>query len=401
MGVNCLGSSFTLNINTGAAACPDTGMIPAPVVANVCTYSSTLQQYFVGTCSSAPWTGATTEIIPHAPISVGSFSLKYYTDNACTLPYSMSGAAVELSGPMGTCLNTTAAGSPLSAMYKGAQVTDCNGAQFTININTAAHSCASGLIAVPAPAHTCSYSSSLQQYFLATCSSTAWDGATSHVIGNVAVSGDTTTGGASSDTTVAATTVASSETTVAGGDGTTVAPTTAAAAAVVQVQASYQATEDLPTGVTATQLLASTVYTTAKQTGVANALGVAVSKVTVDGFVLARRRLTTKKGRKLASTTVTTNYSVEVAAAQATAMETSVASNSIAATIQTETTTAMAAADWSSEPVLTAAPTITVDAVSYVGTVTQAPAATPTSSMAFGTNSMLVGSILAAILMLF
>lgn len=237
----------------------------------------------------------------------------------------------------------------------------------------------------PVVANQCLFSTGLQQYFLATCSTGNWTGA------DITVSVTTTTTGAAAST-IAATTVAA--TTAASSD-------TAATTAAPKIQASYESTEDLPASTTASDLMASTVYMTAKQTGLATALGVAPAKVTIDGFVISSRRLA-DKGRRLASKTVVTSYTVEVTATTLAAKQTLVQSTTIAATIQSETATAMSAADWSAEPVLTAAPTVTVTASTFVGTVAPAVAATPSTSFAMdiGSLSMATGA-LTAVLMLF
>jgi len=285
-------------------------------------------------------------------------------------------------------MNVSTTGSPLGAYYKAANVKDCYSTNYTMEVNPVAASCAAGSTAAfPVMTGACTFSSSLQQYYMASCDTSAyWTNA------SVTVTPPTTT------TTAAPTTAAAEVTTAAASESDT--SDTAATTAAPKLQASYESTEDLPASATAADLLASTVYVDAKRTGIAQALSVAVAKVTIDGFTISSRRLA-NKGRRLASKTVVTQYTVEVTAATLAAKQTLIESPSIAATIQTETTTAMQAADWSNESVLTAAPAVTVTSSTFVGTV--APAATPSSTsfaMNLGSLSVLAGSLAAMFVLL-
>lgn len=182
---------------------------------------------------------------------------------------------------------------------------------------------------------------------------------------------------AASETTAVATTAATTAavTQVADQAEGTTAPT---AAAPVTIQSSFTATEDLPASITATQLLASTAYKSAKKTGIASALGVSASKVTITGFTLARRGLLSNK-RSLAATSVQTSFEVEAAnSASATTLTTSLAATTMAATIKTAVNTAFAATDFSNDSVISSVPSVT--AVSAVAPATAKAATTPAAS---------------------
>lgn len=130
------------------------------------------------------------------------------------------------------------------------------------------------------------------------------------------------------------------------------------------ISGSYAVKEDLPANVTDADLLASTSYVAAKKTGLANALVIAVADITISGFVIASSRR--MQGRNLAEQSVTTNYEIAVvstggqtAADVATALETKISDPTTATAIQTQTNTAMSAADWSSDATFTTAPQLT------------------------------------------
>lgn len=94
-----------------------------------------------------------------------------------------------------------------------------------------------------------------------------------------------------------------------------------------KVTGAYTATEDIPAGTTASDLLASSSYVTAKKNGLALALSVDSSTVTILSFTLSRRRSLAalsrrrslavalgQKKRHLTATDVQTSYEIAVAA---------------------------------------------------------------------------------------
>lgn len=372
----CNGASATMNLGVSTESCAST--MAAPVIVGACSWSSSFSKYYMSTCHADGWAGPSTHVVTttHAPLNAGSWSLKYYDDAACNTPWLLSGAAVEISGPMGVCVNVTATGSPLVASYKAVDFGTCNGATATMNMNLASESCAGSLMAAPVAMNWCSWSTSFSKYFISTCSNATWSGADYTIATTTAT--PTTTIAAGNSTTG----------NVTNGEGTTAPANTA----TVKVQASYEAVEDLPASVTPADLLASTPYMAAKKTGLAAALNVPEADITIDGFSISRRRLA-QKGRALASKTVVTSYSVDVPATAAATMQAAVAAPTLAAAIQTQTATAMAAQTWTGEPVLTAAPTLTVSSTTYIGTVTTPAPAAPGTSSAFSIATFGLGAI--------
>merc|ERR1719389_87278 len=79
------------------------------------------------------------------------------------------------------------------------------------------------------------------------------------------------------------------------------------------VYAHYTAVEDLPLGITSAQLFASSIYTSAKQTGLAQALQVHPSNIRFSGFQIlgSSRRLS---GRELSTSkmSVKTSFKIHV-----------------------------------------------------------------------------------------
>jgi hypothetical protein len=149
-----------------------------------------------------------------------------------------------------------------------------------------------------------------------------------------------------------------------------------------KIAGEYTAEETLPDGVTADDLLNSTTYVAAKQTGLATALNVSVPDVTITGFTITPHhgRRPAAVGRQLVShVSVTTSFTVNIAGSNsADSLSASIANASTA--IEAETNNAMAAADWSGEPVLTAAPTMaapTMGAAASTAQVTDAPTPVP------------------------
>jgi hypothetical protein len=147
---------------------------------------------------------------------------------------------------------------------------------------------------------------------------------------------------------------------------TTCAPSAAptpASAANYQVKVEYTTDETLPSGVTAADLMSSTVYKTAKKTGLAAALSVPASDITITGFTLVARR-PSSAARQLSGTTVSVKTSATVVAADlAAATAISSAAAGASAAIKAQTDSAMAAADWSGQSVISSAPTMTAPAV--------------------------------------
>ncbi|CAK0802206.1 unnamed protein product [Prorocentrum cordatum] len=183
-----------------------------------------------------------------------------------------------------------------------------------------------------------------------TSSSETTSTTTSHVTG-------TTT--SHTETTVSHT----SEATVSHAMGTVVSHMSGdGSAAVVQVVAEYTADETLPLDVKESDLMSSIVYKTAKKKGLEVALSVPASDLTITGFALGARRLSTAVRRLSDTVSVTTSFEVKTASTSAaTAVSTRIAGASAA--IKAATDSAMAEADWSGESVITVAPTMTAPTV--------------------------------------
>lgn len=187
---------------------------------------------------------------------------------------------------------------------------------------------------------------------------------------------DATTTGSSSNSTVTTTTTTITTTTVTTTTVTTttvtVTTTTTVPASVVEVTADITGSEVLPTGVTASDLMSSSPYRSAKKTGISTALGVSSGAVSIDAFEITGR-LRALSERKLSTTAVDVKTSFTVAVADTTAGTAMVTTISNAAeSIKNETNTAMAAENWAGESVLTAAPTVSTPTVATptVATVT-------------------------------
>jgi len=158
-------------------------------------------------------------------------------------------------------------------------------------------------------------------------------------------------------------------------NGATSSTSTTTPAPVVQVTASYTAAEVLPSGTSPADLMASTDYRSAKQTGIANGLSISqVSDVTITGFSFSRRQLSEAQ-RKLSSTNVETSFSI-AAADTTTAGNLVTALASSASAIKNATDTAMASKSWSGDATFSAAPTM---AAPTMGVAAQATVATLTS----------------------
>jgi len=174
---------------------------------------------------------------------------------------------------------------------------------------------------------------------------------------------------------------------ICGGGGFEQAPTVTF---VVSLQ--YTADETLPSSVQESDLMSSTVYKDAKTTGLSAALSVPVSDITITGFTLGGRRLSTALRRLVDTVTVTTNFLIE-ASGQSVADELAATIAGAAEAIQNETDSAMADADWSGEAVITTPPTMTTPDVANPEVLdptpapTPSPTFTPTSSRTFTPTS--------------
>jgi len=70
-------------------------------------------------------------------ITDGSYSLNYFSDSACNVSYSNW----QLSGPLGSCVNLTAASSGLVAVFKAAQVNSCSATGYDMSGPATGDSC--------------------------------------------------------------------------------------------------------------------------------------------------------------------------------------------------------------------------------------------------------------------
>jgi hypothetical protein len=161
------------------------------------------------------------------------------------------------------------------------------------------------------------------------------------------------------------------------------APPTPAPTAKYEVEVEYTSEETFPSDVTATDLMSSTVYKTAKKMGLAAALSAPASDITIRGFTLVARRLSSA-ARQRSGTTVSVKTSATVMAADlASATALSAAAAGASAAIKAQTDSAMAAADWSGQTVISSAPTMTAPVVAtpvVVAAPTPAPAPGPATA---------------------
>lgn len=127
-----------------------------------------------------------------------------------------------------------------------------------------------------------------------------------------------------------------------------------------RVAGEYTAEEALPSGVTASDLLSATTYVSAKQTGLAMALSVSISDVNITGVDITDHssRLPATDRQLSSHVTVRTSFTVNIVGNSSAASLSAVIAGAASAT-QTRTNTAMAAADWSGEPVIVTPPTLT------------------------------------------
>jgi 3D (Asp-Asp-Asp) domain-containing protein len=108
--------------------------------------------------------------------------------------------------------------------------------------------------------------------------------------------------------------------------------------------------------------MSSTVYTAAKAMGLAAALSVPFSDITITGFTVDARRLSAAVRQLTDTVSVTTVFTIQVAD-ETIAATLSTAIAGAAADIKTATDSAMAAADWSNESFITAGPTMSTPVV--------------------------------------
>ncbi|CAK0906115.1 unnamed protein product [Prorocentrum cordatum] len=131
--------------------------------------------------------------------------------------------------------------------------------------------------------------------------------------------------------------------------------------------------------------MSSIVYTTAKKTGLAAAVSVLASDITITYFAVGARRLSTAVRQLTGTVTVKTSFRIKVAdVSTAATLSTRIAGASAA--IKAQTNSAMAAADWSGESVITVAPTMTDPVVANPSVVVgfSTPAPTPAGSSSAG-----------------
>jgi hypothetical protein len=149
------------------------------------------------------------------------------------------------------------------------------------------------------------------------------------------------------------------------------------------ISGEYTAVELLPRNVTAEDLMNSAPYVAAKETGLAAALNVTVSDVNITGFTITDhdRRLPAAVRQLSSHVTVTTQFTVIIAGSNsADSLTAAIAAPAFANTAETETNNALAAADWSNQSVLTAAPvmsSIAMGAAAATAGVTSAPTPVP------------------------
>ena len=138
-----------------------------------------------------------------------------------------------------------------------------------------------------------------------------------------------------------------------------------------QIAGEYTTEETLPDGVTAEDLMNSTTYVSAKQIGLANALNLTASDITITGFTIKdhhdRLPSAVRQLSRDSHFTVTTSFTVQIVGSHSADSLTAAIAGSSAA-IETATNDAMAASDWSGEPLITAAPALTASSVGAAGT---------------------------------
>ena len=179
------------------------------------------------------------------------------------------------------------------------------------------------------------------------------------------------------------------------------APVTVVKTVVTAVETITVAGGGTPTG---EQLMASAAYKKGKEEGLAAALGIPSSRVTVTGFIVAavRRELLNDGGEERQLTavqvSVTTHFEIKsTSTADADALVTQLAEPTLAAKIKEKTELKMAAQDWSSSTsgAIASAPTM--------ATPTVAPATTQTSDDSTSSSvglSAKVGAVVLAVVAL-
>jgi len=168
---------------------------------------------------------------------------------------------------------------------------------------------------------------------------------------------------------------------------TTSTEVSSANAVVTKVASAFTATETLPAGVTASDLIGSATYVDAKKTALSVALsGIAKDKITITGFVVSNRQLFMLENRRSLSTadkTVTTNFEIETpTAAAAAAVTSTLTATTFTATIKTELDTAIAAKDFSSDTFFASNPPVVKSVASVQTPVASAVTTSPSTTAA-------------------
>jgi len=131
----------------------------------------------------------------------------------------------------------------------------------------------------------------------------------------------------------------------------------------------YTTEETLPDGVTAEDLMNSVPYVSAKQTGLANALNLTASDITITGFTINKDhhdRLPSAVRQLSSHVDVTTHFTVQLRGSSSAGSLTAAIAGASAA-IEAETNKALAESDWTAEPVITAPPTLSSSSVGAAG----------------------------------
>jgi len=143
---------------------------------------------------------------------------------------------------------------------------------------------------------------------------------------------------------------------------------------VFTVHGWYIADETLPSGVTSSDLMSSTVYKAGKISGLSAVLSVPASDISITGFTVNDDM----------SGAVSVKISFTIRAADENASTVIYSTLAVAAAdIKVQTDNAMAAADWSDEFVITAAPMMTIPVVATPGMATLADIAKAEDIVAF------------------
>jgi hypothetical protein len=150
-----------------------------------------------------------------------------------------------------------------------------------------------------------------------------------------------------------------------------------------EIAGEYTTEENLPENVTADDLMNSATYKAAKKTGLANALNLTASDVTITGFAVHglsdRLPSAVRQLSRGSHVNVTTYFTVQISGSQSADSLTAAIAASAAA-IQAATNDALAASDWAADPVISSAPVLAAPSVGAAGStagVTSAPTPVP------------------------